>query len=147
MLSHPLVIETKAVTPLEASLTGLISPYVSSLESNTLTAFLPSFTSSKRFGMSLYASGPTTKSTIFSSSRNLDFNLSAIHPKTPTFKLLLFLFSLLKLSSLFLTVVSAFSLIEHVFNNIKSASFKLVVESYPSLLIIEATTSLSAKFI
>ena len=97
--------------------------------------------------MSLYASGPTTKSTIFSSSRNLDFNLSAIHPKTPTFKLLLFLFSLLKLSSLFLTVVSAFSLIEHVFNNIKSASFKLVVESYPSLLIIEATTSLSAKFI
>ena len=41
MLSHPLVIETNAVTPLEASLTGLTSPYVSSLESNTLTAFLP----------------------------------------------------------------------------------------------------------
>ena len=38
-LSHPLVIEIKAVTPLPPNFTGLISAYVSSLDNKTLTAF------------------------------------------------------------------------------------------------------------
>ena len=54
---------------------------------------------------------------------------------------------LLKPFNLFLTVCSAFSLIEQVFNNIKSASLISFVGLYPSFVTIEATTSLSAKFI
>ena len=76
------------------------------------------------------ASGPTTKSTSFSSSKNFSFNLSAIHPKTPTTILGLTDFLIeLYTCNLFLTVCSALSLIEHVFTKTKSASLiSFVVE-------------------
>ena len=122
MLSHPLVIDTKAVTPFFINRVGLISAYVSSKERNTLIAFFPSFTCCNNNGRSLYASGPTTRSTNFSSSKKRFFNLSAMHPKTPTIIFLFFLFLIeLKYSSLFLVVCSAFSLIEHVLIKTKSA--------------------------
>ena len=127
MLSHPLVIETKAFMPFVLNLLGLISAYVSSFDSRTFTASFPNSTSFNKFGRSLYASGPTTKSTIFSSTKNFSFNLSAMHPSTPTFKFFLFFLIALILSSFFLTVNSAFSLIEHVLSKIKSDSCNSLV--------------------
>ena len=146
MLSHPLVIEINAFTPFELILVGDMSPYVSSFDKITLTADFPSSTSFSRFGRSLYASGPTTISTIFSSSKNLCFNLSAIHPNTPTFTFEFFRLTLLNFSNLFLTVSSAFSLIEHVLTNIKSAKYISFVVLYPFSERIDATISLSLKF-
>ena len=53
ILSHPLVIDTKAEIPLVLNLCGFMSPYVSSLDSNTFTASFPELTSFRRFGKSL----------------------------------------------------------------------------------------------
>ena len=45
--------EINAETPLELSLTGVTSPYVSSFDNKTFIASLPSSTSSNKFGKSL----------------------------------------------------------------------------------------------
>ena len=50
ILSHPLIIDTKAVTLLLFNLTGLISPYVSSRDNSTLTALSPLFTDLRSSG-------------------------------------------------------------------------------------------------
>ena len=74
-----------AVIPLELILTGSIFSYVSSSESMVFIDFSFLYiTFLTRLGRSLYASGPATISTIFSSFSNLSFNLSAIHPSIPT---------------------------------------------------------------
>ena len=114
-------------------------------DSNTFIALSPFSTSSIKFGKSLYASGPTTKSTIFSSSINLSFNLSAIQPNIPIFTCLFIFFMELKVFNLFLMVSSAFSLIEQVFSRIKSAFFIVLVVLYPFLDNTDATISLSLK--
>ena len=85
-------------------------------------------------------------STIFSSSKSLSFNLSAIQPRTPTFKWGLDFFTLLYSVSLLRIVCSALSLIEHVFTSTKSASSNVWVVLKPSVASIEATISLSEKF-
>ena len=121
------MIEIKADTPLLSSLTGLMSAYVSSLDKSTLTLLCPSSTSTSNRGRSLYASGPTTRSTNFSSSRRLSFIRSAIHPNIPIIKLGLLFFSALNDFNRFLTVDSAFSLIEQVFNRIRLDSSKFLV--------------------
>ena len=118
---------TNAVTPFPPKRTGLISAYVSSLDKITLMASLPSSVSFKRFGKSLYASGPTTKSTNCSSSKNLVLRRSAIQPRTPTVRLGLSFFKFLNCESRILTVCSALSLIEQVFSKIKSASSTFMV--------------------
>ena len=148
ILSQPLVIDTKAVTPLLPNLTGLMSAYVSSLDKITFTAFLPSFASFIKLGRSLYESGPTTMSTNFSSSKNFSFKRSAIQPNTPTIieGFDVFLIELYS-SNLFLTVCSALSLIEQVLTKTKSAFVISFVVLKFSFIKIEATTSLSAKFI
>ena len=53
MLSQPLVMDTKALTPLLFSLVGFILEYVSSLDNNTFIAVLPSSKSLIRLGRSL----------------------------------------------------------------------------------------------
>ena len=147
ILSQPRVMDTKAVTPLDCKRTGRISPYVSSLERITLTASRPSSTSLTKLGRSLYASGPATRSTIFSSSKNFDFKRSAIQPNTPTFRFGLLFLTLLNCSNRFRTVCSAFSRIEQVLTRTKSACLRSFVVEYPASARIEATISLSEKFI
>src|SRR5690606_34691539 len=122
MLSQPRMMEINAVTPLVFRRTGLISAYVSSRDSNTLTAREPSSTCSMRLGRSRYASGPTTTSTNFSSSRNLDFRRSAMHPKTPTTIPGFFCLADSNSFNRLRTRCSAFSRIEHVLMNTTSAS-------------------------
>ncbi len=126
---------------------GITSLYVSVLESSTFMAFSPCSAAPIRFGKSRYASGPTTTSTLWLSIKS-DFALSAIHPNTPRMRLFFFfLLSELKYSSLWITFCSAFSLIEQVFTKTASASLSLSVRLYPSISIIDATTSVSAIFI
>ena len=147
ILLQPLIMLTKAVTPLLFRRMGEISPYVSSLLNKTFTPFCPVSASSIKPGKVLYASGPTTRSTSFSSSINFDFNLSAMHPKTPTSIPGFCFFIFLNSVNLLRTVSSAFSRMEHVFKKIRSASSKFCVTPKPLSIKIEAITSLSAKFI
>ena len=70
-----------------------------------------------------------------------------MQPKTPTFILGLIRFTALNFSKRLRTVCSALSRIEQVLIKTRSASFISVVVSNPSVDKIEATTSLSAKFI
>ena len=147
ILLHPRMIETNAETPLLLSLTGDISAYVSSRLSKTFTAFCPVCASSTKLGKVLYASGPTTKSTSFSSSSNLAFRRSAIQPRTPISIPGFSSFSFLKSVSLLRMVCSAFSRIEQVLIKIKSASSELRVAPNPSSFKMEATISESLKFI
>ena len=69
-----------------------------------------------------------------------------MHPKTPI-NVPFFLFVALNSVKRFLMVSSAFSLIEQVLINIKSASSKFLVAPKPSVCNIDATISLSLKFI
>ncbi len=137
---------TNAVTPLLFKRIGAMSPYVSSMLNKTFTPFCPVSASSINPGNVLYASGPTTRSTSFSSSINFDFNLSAMHPNTPTNNPGFSFFNFLNSVNRLRTVSSAFSLIEHVFKKIRSACSKFCVTPNPLSIKIDATTSLSAKF-
>ena len=69
-----------------------------------------------------------------------------MQPNTPMIKPGLDLFICLNSVSLFLTLSSAFSLMEQVFIKIRSALFSSEVAPKPFACKMEATTSLSAKF-
>ena len=128
-LLHPRMIETNPVTCTPAIFNGFTSRYVSSVESDTLTAFSPRSTAPTRFGRSMYESGPATRSTpCFSTSSSLA--RSAMQPSTPTISRgRPPRFSDRKYCSRLTTRCSALSRTEHVFTNTASASSRLAVSS------------------
>ncbi len=139
---------TKPPTRLPPIRDGITSRYVSVVLSSTLIAFSPFSTAANRFGRSIYASGPATRSTPYSLI-SVSRTRSAIQPITPTIGLRPAWRRRkdAKYCRRESTFCSALSRIEHVLSSTASASSGVPHWPYPSISIIDATTSLSATFI
>ena len=127
ILLQPRIIEIQAWSSPDF-LTGKMSAYVSSKLSYTFIAWASSCPIiASKFGRSLYASGPATRSTTLWSSI-FSLTRSAIHPNTPILVLLCIFKALYLVVNLFQIFYSAPSLIAHVFTN--STSHSCIVSAW-----------------
>ena len=150
---HPRMILTKPLIDLPIR-AGIICLYVSVVLKCTLRALCPCSHCANKLGISIYESGPATKSTPCSLIK-VSPKRSAIHPITP-----IIIFRPAFTTSEWLcmdlafnsrnradTFCSALSLIEQVLRIIISACSHLSVICASVVCMIAATTSLSATFI
>ena len=143
---HPRMIEMYADTPFLSILTGVMSAYVSSLESSTFICGESGVTAAIMSGRDLYESGPATRSTIWLSS-SLSFSLSAMHPTIPMMTSFLRSFCRRNWSIRPHILCSALSLMEQVLASMTSAREMSSVRAYPWSWSMDRMTSLSFTFI